>query len=131
MQSGKVGLLVDPSDDIDQPFGKKRNVEHVGTVELLIVREQVKKQRRNTLLIQCPGDGGVARAQAARAAAVGENNKCSGVGRYPQIAGQAQRIDDDLAPNFFRPLTAAGDHRGHGNTSNIFEQYARERRKAI
>ena len=52
---------------------------------------------------------------------MGENDERTGASRHSQIAGQAQRSDSDLAPDFFRPLTAADDRRRHVDTREIFE----------
>lgn len=50
-----------------------------------------------------------------------ENNKYRGASRHPQIAGQAQRSDDDLSPDFFGPLTVADDRRRHVDTRVMFK----------
>ena len=57
-----------------QPFGEEIDVEARGVILIFFARQQIEQQRADASLLQHFGDIGVARAEAAAAAAVGEQH---------------------------------------------------------
>ena len=97
-QAGQVGLLVDPGDGVQQSVGEQANVEDLAAVRGLALGQQVEQQGGEASGVQVVGDGAIARAQSARATAVGKQDDPPGIGRDLQIAGQPERRQLDLAP---------------------------------
>jgi hypothetical protein len=82
-----LGMVAKPASRRRQPPAQKRDVEHVGAVELLLGGEQVEQQRRESVVVELLGDLAVAGAQAARSAAVGERDDSARVLGDRQNAG--------------------------------------------
>ena len=57
-----IRLFMEPPGDFQQPFAKKCDVEHVGSFDLLLRREQVEEERRQSSLIEDSGDEPIPRA---------------------------------------------------------------------
>ena len=95
-QPNKISLVISPLDRVDQAIREQRDVEDVAPVALLGRREEVEQQRRDSVRSKRFGDSVVARALAAGAAPMHENDKARRPRRQTQCAGEPERRDDDL-----------------------------------
>src|SRR5512133_3344512 len=69
-QPSPGGNGADPRRRLVEPIGEKWNIEDIGAVRRFSLREEIEQQRRETSAPQGLSDEGVARTEAAAAAAV-------------------------------------------------------------
>ena len=85
-------LAAHPLGGAAQPAGEELHVEDQGPVLRLVGREEVEEQRRDGGVPQRAGDVGVARAQPAAAAAVGEEDEPASLRRNAQQPFEHDRV---------------------------------------
>ena len=96
-KTGQLGLLIDPGDSVQQPVSEQVYVEDLAAVPGLAFGKQVEEQGGEASGVQVVGHGAIARAQAARATAVGKQDDAPGIGRCLQITGQREGRQPHLA----------------------------------
>jgi hypothetical protein len=67
-------LATGPFDGINNAFGQKWNIEHIGPVDLFFGSEKIEQERRYALLVQSLGDSHIALTKAAGSAPMGEHD---------------------------------------------------------
>ena len=88
-----------PLDRVEQPAGEQIDVEDVAAVAGLVRRQQIEEQGREPAALEVAGDRVVARAVAARSAAVDEDHEPGRIGRKPERAAELGAVagrDQDL-----------------------------------
>ena len=83
-----VRLAADPERRLRHAFREQRDVEDVAAVARLGRGQQIEQERGESLGVQRVRDGYVARAEPARAAAMGEEDDAARVGRHAEVPGE-------------------------------------------
>ena len=83
---------------MQQPVGEQVDVEDLAAVLGLALGKQVEEQGGEASGIQIVGHGPIARAQAARATTVSEQDDAPRIGRCLQITGQLEGRQPHLPP---------------------------------
>jgi hypothetical protein len=84
---------------MNQTPAKKLDVENVPPVVLLFGHQKIEQQSCNPSIVEGFRDPDIPWAQSAGAAAMRENDQCSGSIRTSQRAGQAKRRDRHFPRN--------------------------------
>ena len=82
----KRWFVVDEADRIDEPLGQQIDVEHIRATGFLLRGEKVEQKRADAPIVQRVSDRAIAGAEAAGAAAMGEDHKRTRAARHVQGA---------------------------------------------
>ena len=95
-QAVRDGFVADPARHGLEPRRQQRDVEDEIPAALLVLGEKVEQQRREAGRLEASRHRPVARAEAAAAAAVGEDDEALGRLRDGEVAPQPQAVEIDL-----------------------------------
>ena len=90
-------ISIDPIDGLREALREQRDVENVGSVGLFLLGQQIEEQGCDGASVERVGDRPVARAEAARSAAVNEDDQGARADGNVQRSRKVERGDAHLA----------------------------------